>query len=98
MDQDGVAVRLGPRDRPDADGAARAGPVLDHERLAELLRQPLRHVRAMMSVALPAVNGTITVTRLVGQDCDCDCASASPCAMHAAIATTHIQDRLITPP
>ena len=35
-------------------------------------------VRAMMSVALPAVNGTITVTRLVGQDCDCACASASP--------------------
>ena len=26
-------------------------------------------VRAMMSVALPAVNGTTTVTRLVGHDC-----------------------------
>src|SRR5262245_23683418 len=47
----------------------------------------------MMSVALPAVNGTMTCTRLVGHDC----ASAALETMHAAIATTHIQDRLMTP-
>jgi hypothetical protein len=35
-------------------------------------------VRAMMSVALPAVNGTTTVTRLLGQDCNGVCANASP--------------------
>src|SRR5262245_41954671 len=47
----------------------------------------------MMSVALPAVNGTMTCTRLVGHDC----ASAALETMHAAIPATHIQDRLITP-
>src|SRR5215470_9412863 len=50
-------------------------------------------VRAMMSVALPAVNGTMTCTRLVGHDC----ASAASETTHAAIAATHIQDRLMTP-
>src|SRR5215470_2816776 len=50
-------------------------------------------VRAMMSVALPAVNGTMTCTRLVGHDC----ASAALETTHTAIAATHIQDRLITP-
>src|SRR3954452_9685727 len=50
-------------------------------------------VRAMMSVALPAVNGTMTCTRLVGHDC----ASAALETMHAATAATHIHDRLMTP-
>src|SRR5882672_12755706 len=49
-------------------------------------------VRAMMSVELPAVNGTTTVTRLVGHDC----ASAASEAMHAANAATHFHDRLMT--
>src|SRR5215510_9707942 len=48
----------------------------------------------MMSVALPAVNGTITCTRLVGHDC----ASAALETRHPANAATHIQDRLIATP
>src|SRR5262245_16599200 len=51
-------------------------------------------VRAMMSVALPAVNGTITCTRLVGHDC----ASAVLETRHPASAATHIQDRLMATP
>src|SRR3712207_5979316 len=46
----GVAVGLGLRDRVDADVAAGAGAVLDHEALPELVLEPLRddageHVR-----------------------------------------------------
>src|SRR5437868_4678729 len=51
-------------------------------------------VRAMMSVALPAVNGTMTCTRLVGHDC----ANAAPETRHPANAATHIQDRLMATP
>src|SRR5215510_8965133 len=48
----------------------------------------------MMSVELPAVNGTMTVTRLVGHDC----ASAAVETRHPANAATHIQDRLMAIP
>ncbi len=43
MHQYRVAVGLGLGDGADPDRAARARPVLDDERLAELLRQALRH-------------------------------------------------------
>src|SRR6266487_3447025 len=43
-------------------------------------------VRAMMSVPLPGVNGTINLTVLVGQAC----AHAADCAAHRAIATAAI--------
>ena len=43
MNQDAVAIRLGLRDQSDADRAARAGPVLDQHRLAELCAELLRH-------------------------------------------------------
>src|SRR5262245_9845557 len=48
----------------------------------------------MMSVELPAVNGTMTVTRLVGHDC----ASAALETRHPANAATHIQDRFMAIP
>ena len=75
MHQDRVSVRLGPRDGrrprcvPPAPGrfsTTKGWPNCSDSRCAT--------VRAMMSVALPAVNGTMTVTRLLGHDC----ASASP--------------------
>ena len=42
-EQDGVAVRLGPRHRGGADNAAGAGPVLDDKRLAKLLLSLIEH-------------------------------------------------------
>jgi hypothetical protein len=38
-----VAIGWRPHDRFGADGTSAAGPVLDDELLAEMLRQPLRH-------------------------------------------------------
>src|SRR5688572_13103099 len=43
MHQDGVAVRRGASSRSDTDRAAGAGPVLDHDRLAQLLGQLVEH-------------------------------------------------------
>jgi len=45
--------------------------VLDHDRLAELRRALLVTVRAMMSVPLPGVKGTMIRDRLDGQACAC---------------------------
>jgi hypothetical protein len=41
--KDGVAVRLGTRDRRHGDGIARAGAIFDHDRLAEPGRDLLHH-------------------------------------------------------
>ena len=43
LKQEGVAVGFGPRHRGGADNAAGAGPVLDDERLAELLLDLIEH-------------------------------------------------------
>ena len=43
MHQEGVAIGRRLADRGDADGAARAGPVLHHDRLVDLLRDLLEH-------------------------------------------------------
>jgi len=43
-------------------------------------------VRAMMSVPLPGVNGTMTLIGFAGQAC----AHAADCAAHSAIATAAI--------
>ena len=48
-------------------------------------------VRAMMSVALPAVKGTMTRTGLLGHVC----ASAAVWARHTARANAHVQERAI---
>ena len=64
--QQRVAVGRGLGDRVDPDLLAGAGPVLDHERLADPLLPYLRAMRASRSVEPAGVNGTITVTFLVG--------------------------------
>src|SRR4051812_621732 len=56
-------------------------------------------VRAMMSVALPAVNGTMTETRLLGQDCaDAEQDSVAFEMISAATAASHSDDGLIVSP
>jgi hypothetical protein len=57
-DAERVAVRLGLGDRIGAEIAAGARLVLNQERLAELLRQPVRDHRATRSGVDPAPNGT----------------------------------------
>src|SRR5262245_56710412 len=49
-------------------------------------------MRGMTSVALPAVNGTITRIGLVGQDCARDCARLGATAASTAAAASAVQD------
>ena len=67
MHQHGVAVGVGLGDSGGTGGAAGAGAVLDHEGLGSCRASWSETVRAVMSMALPAVTGTITRTGLDGQ-------------------------------
>jgi len=65
-DQHRVTVLRRPRDQLGADGAARAGSVVEHERLAQCLHHPLRHGARGHLDGEPALNGMTTRIGFVG--------------------------------
>jgi len=67
-EQHRVAVGFGLRDGCGADVGAAATAALDHDLLAPDLGQPGADGRPMMSVAPPGANGTMTLTKRLGQD------------------------------
>jgi len=66
-----VAVGLGFRHQRRADGAARAGAVLDDDGLPELGREPFRHGARDDVGAAPGVNGTMILIDFAGHACAC---------------------------
>ena len=60
-DVEGVAVRRGAGDAPDADAAAGAADIFDHDGLPEEARIRSAMIRAAASVDPPGGNGTTSV-------------------------------------
>jgi len=71
-----IAVGRRLRDNGRADGPASTGSIVDNDRLTPQLGSFWPKVRARMSVALPAVNGTMTCTGLLGYDWPAACPAA----------------------